>query len=56
VWPWASLVTQDGVQTPDWEDPWEEDVETLFRIVAWRIPMERGAWRATVHGVEKSWM
>ena len=21
----------------------------------WRIPMDRGAWRATVHGVAKSW-
>ena len=20
-------------------------------ILAWRIPMDRGAWRATVHGV-----
>ena len=24
-------------------------------ILAWRIPMDRGAWRATVHGVAKSW-
>ena len=23
-------------------------------ILAWRIPMDRGAWWATVHGVEKS--
>ena len=23
-------------------------------ILAWRIPMDRGAWRATVHGVLKS--
>ena len=23
-------------------------------ILAWRIPMDRGAWRATVHGVAKS--
>ena len=22
-------------------------------ILAWRIPMERGAWRATVHGVAR---
>ena len=22
---------------------------------AWKIPMDRGAWRATVHGVSKSW-
>ena len=24
-------------------------------ILAWRIPMDRGAWQATVHGVEKGW-
>ena len=23
-------------------------------ILAWRIPMDRGTWRATVHGVAKS--
>ena len=22
--------------------------------LVWRIPMDRGTWRATVHGVEKS--
>ena len=25
------------------------------RILAWRIPMDTGAWRATLHGVSKSW-
>ena len=24
-------------------------------ILAWRIPMDRGAWQATVHRVAKSW-
>ena len=24
-------------------------------ILAWRIPMDRGAWWATVHGIAKSW-
>ena len=24
---------------------------THSRILAWRIPMDRGAWKATVHGV-----
>ena len=28
---------------------------THSSILAWRIPMDRGAWRATLHGVEKSW-
>ena len=27
---------------------------TCSSILAWRIPMDRGAWRATVHGVTKS--
>jgi len=26
-----------------------------FSILAWRIPMDRGAWWARVHGVAKSW-
>ena len=38
-----------------WEDPLEEGMATHFSIFAWRIPMDRGAWWATVHGVEKSW-
>ena len=24
-------------------------------VLAWRIPKDRGAWQATVHGVTKSW-
>ena len=39
----------------DWEDPLEEGMATHFRILAWRIPVDRGAWQATVHGVAKSW-
>ena len=27
---------------------------TPSSILAWRIPMDRGAWRSTVHGVAKS--
>ena len=33
------------------EDPLEEDMATQSSIRAWRIPMERGAWRVTAHGV-----
>ena len=36
-----------------WEDPLEEDVATHSRILAWRIPMDRGAWWAIVCGVTK---
>ena len=38
----------------DWEDPLEEGMTTHSSILAWRIPMDRGAWQATVHGVAKS--
>ena len=41
-------------QSLDWEDPLEEGMATHFSILAWRIPMDRGAWLAAVHGVPKS--
>ena len=37
-----------------WEDPLEKEMATHSSILAWRIPMDRGAWRAIVHGVAKS--
>ena len=37
------------------EDPLEEGMATHSSILVWRIPMDWGAWRATVHGVAKSW-
>ena len=36
-----------------WEDPLE-GMATHSSKVAWRIPMDRGAWRAAVHGVAES--
>ena len=41
------------VQSLGREDPLEEGMATLSSILAWRIPMGRGAWRATVHGVSE---
>ena len=35
------------------EEPLEEGMATHSSILAWRIPMDRGAWRATVHGGRK---
>ena len=35
------------------DDPLEEGMETHSSILAWRIPMDRRAWGAVVHGVEK---
>ena len=42
------------VQSLSWEDPLEEGMEIHSSVLAWRIPMDRGAWRATVHGVANS--
>ena len=42
------------VRSPGWEDPLEEGLATHSSIFAWRIPMDRGAWRAVVHGVAES--
>ena len=62
---WASLVAQmvknlpamwkTWVQSPGWEDPLEKGMATHFSILALRIPMDRGAWWATVLRVAKSW-
>ena len=42
------------VQSLGWEDPLEEGMAIHSSILAWRIPMDRGTWQATVHGVAKS--
>ena len=57
---WASLVAQmvknlpevqeTWVQSLGWEDPLEESMAAQSSILAWRIPMDRGAWGATVQG------
>ena len=62
---WASLMAQTVKNPPavqenwvrflDWEDPLKGRMATHSSILAWRIPMDRGAWRATVNGVAKSW-
>ena len=57
---WASLVAQliknppamqeTCVRSLGWEDPLEEGMATHSSILAWRIPMDKGAW----HVVSKS--
>ena len=37
-----------------WEDPLEKEMANHSSILAWRIPMDRGACWSTVHGVSKS--
>ena len=41
-------------QSLGWEDPLEKGMETHSSILAWRIPMDRGAWQTTICGVAKS--
>ena len=45
---------QTWVQSLGWEDPLEDCMASHSSILAWRIPIDRGALRATVHGVAKS--
>ena len=42
------------VRSLGWEVPLEESMATYSSILAWKIPMDRGAWRATVHEVAES--
>ena len=67
-WKWASqmaLVVKNPranaemwVQSLGREDPLEEGMATHSSILAWRIPLDRGAWQATVHRVtnSRSWL
>ena len=61
---WASLVTQTvknppamqetSVRSLGWEDPLKEGMAAQSSILAWRIPMGRGAWQVAVPGVAES--
>ena len=48
-------IWETWVQSLGWEDPLEEGMATHSSILAWRIPIDRGDWQATVNGVAKSW-
>ena len=43
-------VQETQVRSLGWEDPLEKEMATLSTILAWRISMDRGAGRGTVHG------
>ena len=46
---------ETGVRSLGWEDPLEEEMVTHSNTLAWKKnPIDRGAWRAIVHGVAKS--
>ena len=49
-----SAMQETWVQSLGWEDPLEEGTATHSSILAWRIPMGRGAWQAAVLEVTES--
>ena len=49
-----SAMLETRVQSLGREDPLEEGMTTRSGSLAWRIPVDRGAWQATVHGWQKS--
>ena len=64
---WASQVAQWGrihlpiqempeiwVRSLGWEDPLEHKMATCSSILAWKNPMQRGAWQAVVPEVAES--
>ena len=36
-----------------WENLLEEGMAMHSSVLAWRIPMDRGAWQATIHRVTR---
>ena len=48
-----TAMPETWVRSLGWEDPLEAGMATHSSILAWRIPMVRGAWWAMVHGVTK---
>ena len=61
---WASLVVrmvknllampETWVRSLGQEEPLEEGMATHSSVLAWSIPVDRGAWRAAIHGVAKT--
>ena len=49
-----TAMQETQVQSLGQEDPLEEGMATHSSILAWRIPVDRGAWQAAVLGVVKS--
>ena len=41
------------VRSLGWEDPLKKEMANLSSILAWKNPMDRGAWQATVHGIAR---
>ena len=50
----AQMVKNPPAMGENWVQSLEEGMATHSSILAWRIPMDREAWRATVHEVLES--
>ena len=48
-------VQETWVRSLCWEDPLEGGNGNPLQYSCLETPMDRGAWRAIVHGVSKSW-
>ena len=47
-------IQETWIQSLGWEDPLEKGMATLSSVLAWRIPIYKVAWWATVLGIAKS--
>ena len=45
------VMQETWVRSLGWDDPLEKEMATHSSTLAWRIPMDGGAWRAAVPGV-----
>ena len=48
-----SAIWETWVQSLCWEDPLEEGMATHSNILAWRIPIDRGAWQGQSMGLQR---
>ena len=46
------VMQETWVRSLGWEDPLEEGMATHSGVLAWRVPLDTGAW-TTVHKVTK---
>ena len=50
----TTAIRETWARSLGWEDPLEKEMATHSYILAWRVPIDRGAWQATVPGVTES--
>jgi len=48
-----SVMQETWVQSLGHKAPLEEGMATHYSILAWKFPMDRAAWWATVHSVAR---